>query len=83
MRKLLSETGLPLGVASPDTSKSIAYQPTFGYLTIPAEVNRADEAVKMEVDQQLIKVKKTLLDPPPEEIEKFSEVAAAGKLGGD
>jgi hypothetical protein len=73
MRKLLSETGLPLGVASPDTSKSIVFQSTIGNLSIRAEVDQTDGTMKLEVDRQLLKAEKPVFDPLPEEIEKLNE----------
>jgi hypothetical protein len=73
MGKLLPETGLPLGMVSPDNSNSIAFQSTIGNVSIRAEVDQTDGTTKLEVDRQVAKAEKPVFDPLPEEIAKLNE----------
>jgi hypothetical protein len=81
MGKLLPETGLPLGMVSPDNSNSIAFQSTIGILSIRAEVDQTDGTMKLEVDRQVVEAEKPVFDPLPEEIEKLNEEGSRWEIG--
>jgi hypothetical protein len=80
MGKLLPETGLPLGMVSPETSNSIAFQSTIGILSIRAEVDQTDGTMKLEVDRQVVEAEKPVFDPLPEEIAKLNEEGSRWEL---
>ena len=81
MGKLLPETGLPLGMVSPDNSNSIAFRSTIGILSIRAEVDQTDGTMKLEVHRQVVKAEKPVFDPLPEEIAKLNEEGSRWELG--
>lgn len=73
--------GSPLGVASPETRKSNAFQSTIGILSIRAEVDQTDGTMKLEVDRQVVEAEKPVFDPLPEGIAKLNEEGSRWELG--
>ena len=79
MRKLLQETGLPLGWISPDTSNVVGLQAFARDFSFRGEVDRHDGTMKARIDPQILKAVQPVFGPLPEENGKLKKVLG-GKL---